>query len=253
VPGKPGAYVGLHQAGQVLFSNAYGFPASLLTTIVFVALVVPVSLLGGLALAVLAHRKLRGIRVYRTIFSSTVVTGVAVAALVFGTLMNPIVGLLPWLGITTHPPILENPTWALLGVAVVSMWQFLGLSFVIMTAGLQSVPDEILEAASTDGASSWSRFWRITVPLLSPTLFFGVVVGTIFALQSFGQIDILVPYANDPARLHVNVLVYNIVNQVTQTNDAGVAAVMAIALFAITLLLTLLQLRFLERRVTYAR
>jgi sn-glycerol 3-phosphate transport system permease protein len=122
-----------------------------------------------------------------------------------------------------------------------------------MTAGLQSVPDEILEAASTDGATPWSRFWRITVPLLSPTLFFGVVVGTIFALQSFGQIDILVPYANDPARLHVNVLVYNIVNQVTQDNDTGVAAVMAIALFAITLLLTLLQLRFLERRVTYAR
>lgn len=252
-PGRPATYVGLHQAGQVLFSNAYGFPTSLVTTFVFVLLVVPISLLGGLALAVLAHRKLRGIAVFRTIFSSSVVTGVAVAALVFGTLMNPVVGFLPWLGITTQPPILENTTWALVGVAVVSMWQFLGLSFIIMTAGLQSVPDEILEAASTDGASAWSRFWRITVPMLSPTLFFGLVVGTIFALQSFGQIDILVPYANDPARYHVNVLVYNIVNQFQSESDAGVAAVMAIALFAITLVLTLLQLRFLERRVTYAR
>lgn len=79
------------------------------------------------------------------------------------------------------------------------------------------------------------------------------MVGTIFAMQSFGQIDILVPAANDPARLHVNVLVYNIVNQINVSNDTGVAAVMAIALFALTLVVTLLQLRFLERRVTYAR
>lgn len=251
-PGLPSTYVGLHQVGQVLFSNADGFPASLLTSIVFVVMIVPASLLLGLALAVLAHRKLRGIAVFRMIFSSTVVTGVAVAALVFGTLMNPVVGLLPWLGISPQPSILQSPTWALPAVAAISVWQFLGLSFLIMTAGLQSVPDEILEAARIDGASSWTRFWRVTVPLLSPTLFFGLVVGTIFAFQTFGQIDILVPYANDPARLHVNVLIYNIVNQVNQNSNTGVAAVMAIALFALTLVLTLLQLRFLERRVHYA-
>jgi sn-glycerol 3-phosphate transport system permease protein len=222
------------------------------TTIVFVVLVVPVSTLGGLALAVAAHRKLKGIAVFRTIFSSTVVSSVAVASVVFGTLMNPVVGMLPWLGINPHPPLLENPTWALPSVALISIWQFLGLAFIIMTAGLQSVPDEVLEAARIDGASSWTRFWRVTVPMLSPTLFFAVVVGTIFAFQSFGAVDILIGYVN-AAHLHTNVLVYNIVNTVTQENNDGVAAIMSIALFVITLGLTLLQLRFLERRVHYGR
>jgi sn-glycerol 3-phosphate transport system permease protein len=253
VPGLPSRYVGLHQAGHVLFSNAYGFPGSLLTTIVFVVLVVPVSLLIGLGLAVAAHRRLRGIGVYRMIFSSTVVSSVAVAALVFGTLMNPVVGFLPWLGINPTPPLLQNPTWALPAVAVMTIWQFLGLSFIIMSAGLQSLPDEILEAARIDGASAWTRFWRITVPMLSPTIFFALVVGTIYAFQSFGQIDILIPFRNLPANLHVNVLIYNVVNTLTQENNTGVAAVMSIALFVLTLLVTLLQMRFLESRVHYGR
>jgi sn-glycerol 3-phosphate transport system permease protein len=250
VPGLPSHYVGLHQVGQVLTSSS--FLQSLVTTILFVLLVVPLSLLIGLALAVAANRRLRGMATYRMIFSSTVVSSVAVASLVFGTLMNPVIGLLPWLGINPQPPLLENTTWALPAVAAISVWQFVGLSFIIMSAGLQSVPEEVLEAAQIDGASAWSRFWRVTVPLLSPTIFFGVVVGTIFAFQAFGQIDILIGSQNAAFR-HVNVLVYNIVTTLTQENNSGVAAIMALALFLITLLLTLLQLRFLERRVHYAR
>ena len=227
------------------------FPQSLVTTLVFVVLVVPISLILGLALAVAAHRKLGGMAVYRMIFSSTVVSSVAVAAVVFGTLMNPVVGLLPWLGINPTPPALESTTWALPSVAVMTIWQFLGLSFIIMSAGLQSVPDEMLEAARIDGAGGWTRFWRMTVPMLSPTIFFGVVVGTIYAFQSFGAIDILIGIQN-AVRLHTNVLIYNIVNTLTQDNNPGAAAIMSIVLFLITLGLTLLQMRFLERRVTYA-
>ena len=249
VPGLPAHYVGLHQITQVLSSSS--FLESLSTTFIFVALIVPISLIAGLALAVVAHRKLRGMSVYRMIFSSTVVSSVAVAAVVFGTLMNPIVGLLPWLGINPTPPLLENTTWALPSVALMTIWQFLGLSFIIMSAGLQSVPEEVLEAARIDGATAWTRFWRVTVPMLSPTIFFGVVVGTIFAFQSFGQIDILIG-AQNAAYRHVDVLIYNIVNTLTQDNNPGAAAVMSIALFLITLVLTLLQLRFLERRVQYA-
>jgi sn-glycerol 3-phosphate transport system permease protein len=249
VPGLPSHYVGLHQVTQVLSSSS--FLESLSTTFIFVALIVPISLIAGLALAVVAHRKLRCMSVYRMIFSSTVVSSVAVAAVVFGTLMNPIVGLLPWLGINPTPPLLENTTWALPSVALMTIWQFLGLSFIIMSAGLQSVPEEVLEAARIDGATAWTRFWRVTVPMLSPTIFFGVVVGTIFAFQSFGQIDILIG-AQNAAYRHVDVLIYNIVNTLTQDNNPGAAAVMSIALFLITLVLTLLQLRFLERRVQYA-
>jgi sn-glycerol 3-phosphate transport system permease protein len=176
---------------------------------------------------------------------------VAVASVVFGTLMNPVVGLLPWLGIDPKPPLLENTTWALPAVAIITIWQFLGLSFIIMSAGLQSVPDELLEAAQIDGAGAWTRFWRMTVPLLSPTIFFALVVSTIYAFQSFGAVDILITYQN-AADLHANVLIYEIVNTLQMENNPGAAAIMATVLFLITLGLTLLQMRFLERRVHYA-
>lgn len=249
-PNLPSHYVGLHQVGQVLSSS--NFIESLVTTLLFVVLVVPAGLLVGLFLAVAAQRQLRGLAIYRVIFSSTVVTSVAVSALVFYSLMNPVVGLLPWLGINPHPSALQSTTWALPSVALMAVWQFIGLSFIIMSAGLQSVPEEVLEAARVDGASNWTVFWRVTVPLLSPTLFFGVVVATIYAFQTFGQIDILIGYQN-AAYEHVNVLIYNIYTTLTYSGNPGRAAVMSIALFLLTLLLTLLQLRFLERRVHYAR
>jgi ABC-type sugar transport system permease subunit len=250
VPGLPGHYVGLHQIGQTLTSTQ--FTQSLVTTIEFVLMVVPTGLILGLALAVAAHRKLKGMAIYRMIFSSTVVSSVAVASVVFGTLMDPVVGLLPWLGINPNPSILQSNTWALPAVALITVWQFLGLSFIIMSAGLQSVPDELLEAARIDGAGAWARFWRMTVPLLSPTIFFAVVVGTINAFQSFGAIDILIQFPN-AAREHTNVLIYNIVNTLIQENNPGQAAIMATALFLITLGLTIGQMRLLERRVQYAR
>ena len=250
VPGLPAHYVGLHQIWPTVSSTQ--FTQSLVTTVLFVLLVVPLSLLLGLALAVAAHRRLRGMAVYRVIFSSTVVSSVAVASVIFGTLLNPVVGLLPWLGINPTPPALESTTWALPAVAVITIWQFLGLSFIIMLAGLQSVPDELLEAARIDGAGPWARFWRMTVPLLSPTIFFGLVVSTIYAFQAFGAVDILIG-PQDTVRLHTNVLIYNIVNTLQIENNPGAAAIMATVLFLITLGLTLLQMRFLERRVNYAR
>jgi len=249
VPGLPAHYVGLHQIVPTLTSTQ--FTQSLVTTLIFVVLVVPLSLILGLVLAVAGHRRLKGIAIYRMIFSSTVVSSVAVASVVFGTLLNPVVGLLPWLGINPTPPALENTTWALPAVAVITIWQFLGLSFIIMSAGLQSVPDELLEAAQIDGAGAWTRFWRMTVPLLSPTIFFALVVSTIYAFQSFGAVDILIGYQN-AANLHANVLIYEIVNTLQMENNPGAAAIMATVLFLITLGLTLLQMRFLERRVHYA-
>ena len=230
-PGLPSHYVGLHQVSTVLGSTQ--FHQSLVSTLLFVAMLVPTGLIGGLLLAVVAHREMKGMAIYRTIFSSTVVTSVAVAAVVFGTLMDPVVGLLPWLGVNPHPAILQNPTWALPAVTLIAVWQFLGLSFIIMSAGLQSVPEEILEAARLDGAGSWTTFWRVTVPLLSPTLFFALVVGTIFAFQSFGQIDILIGYQN-AGFTHTNVLLYYIYQALSVSNDPGLAAVLSIALFAIS-------------------
>jgi len=247
-PGLPSKYVGFSQISKVLTSS--DFRNSLWVTILFALLTVPAGIFLGLVLAVLAHQKLRGVGIYRTIFSSTVATSVAVASVVFGTLMSPQVGLLPWLGINPSPAILSNPTLALPAVALTTIWQNLGLSFILMSAGLQAVPEDLLEAAQVDGAGSWTRFWRVTVPSLSPTIFFAAVIGSIYAFQTFGQIDLLTQGGPDNK---TNVLTYFIVTQLHQNQNPGYAAVLSIALFSITLVLTLLQLRFLERRVHYAR
>ncbi len=142
------------------------------------------------------------------------------------------------------------PSVALIAVAVTTIWQNLGLTFILMSAGLQAVPDELHEAAEVDGAGPWTRFWHVTLPLLSPTIFFAVVVGSIFAFQTFGQIDLLTQ--GGPLKT-TNVLTYFIYDQLQFAKNDGKAAVLAIALFCVTLLLTLVQIRFLERRVSYER
>ena len=248
-PGLPRRWVGLSQYRDVLTSHL--FTNSFKVTIEFVLLTVPLGIALGLGLAVLAHQRLRGIGIFRTIFSSTVITSVAVASLISLTLLNPQIGLLNyWLGRTGSLSPLDDPKWALVAVAGVTIWQNLGLSFIIMSAGLQGVPDELFEAARVDGAGSWSRFRNVTLPLLSPTLFFATVVGSILAFHSFGQIDLL---TEGGPQEHTNVLVYAIYRTVFKENNDGKAAVLAIALFAITLVLTLVQLRILERRVSYER
>ena len=250
-PGLPKRYVGFQQFSDILGSD--DFTNSLKVTLEFALLTVPAGIGLGLLLAVAGHRKLRGVGIYRTIFSSTVATSVAVAAVIFSMLFNPIVGLLPWLGIDPKPPVIENPDLALLAVAVVTIWQTLGLTFILLSAGLQGIPEELNEAAQVDGAGPTTRFWRITIPMLSPTLFFAFIVGTIPAFQSFGQIDILT--GGGPFK-RTNVLTYSIVSALSskdQAADSGRAAVLAIALFVITLGFTTVQMRTLERRVHYAR
>jgi sn-glycerol 3-phosphate transport system permease protein len=246
IPGER-TYVGFEQIADVLRSDY--LLSSLWTTVLFVLMTVPVGILLGLALAAAAHQRLRGIAIYRTIFSSTVATSVAVAAVIFGTLFNPVIGWLPWMGFSPDPPLLEDPTWALPAVAILTVWQNIGFAFIVMSAGLQTVPDEVLEAAQVDGARAWRRFWRVTVPMLSPTIFFATVVGTIIAFQTFGQIHLLTRGGPGDS---TNVLAYAVFNSLRVRNDPGEAAIIAIALFVVTLMVTVFQLRVLERRVHYA-
>jgi sn-glycerol 3-phosphate transport system permease protein len=248
-PNLPKRYVGFEQWSDVLTSS--DFTNSLKVTLLFALFTVPTGIVLGLLLAVVAHQRLRGITIYRTVFSSTVATSVAVASVIFFTLLNPQIGLLNYaFGREGALSPLDDPTWALPAVAAVTVWQNLGISFILMSAGLQAVPDELIEAARVDGAGAWSRFRNVTLPLLSPTLFFATVVGGILAFQAFGQIDLL---TQGGPQERTNVLVYAIYTAVFRNNDDGEGAVLAISLFVITLVLTLVQLRFLERRVQYER
>ncbi|MCU1373932.1 MAG: permease component of ABC-type sugar transporter [Actinomycetia bacterium] len=245
--GGLGRYVGPSQYWDVLSSAS--FRQSLGVTFKFAALTVPTGLALGLGLAVLGHQQLKGIGIYRTIFSSTVATSVAVASLMWLTLLNPSVGLINQaLDKLGHQPIifLQSPGWAMLSVAAATVWQNLGFTFVVISAGLQSVPDELLESARIDGAGPWRRFREITLPLLSPTLLFAFIVLSINAFQTFGQVDLL----THGGPLHsTELLVYQVFER--SSNDPSTAAVEAVVLFAIILVLTLVQLRVLERRVHY--
>jgi sn-glycerol 3-phosphate transport system permease protein len=234
-------YVGPSQFGDVLTGEQ--FTEGLRISASYVLYTVPLGIVLGVLLAVAANRHLKGIKVFQTIFSSTVATSVAVASVIFFVLLNPRIGYFRDIGFLS----LDDPDTALRGVALSSVWQNLGLTFVIVLAGLQAVPEEVQEAATLDGYGPVRRFFRVTLPLISPTLLFLVVVLVIFALQAFAQSDILT--AGGPLG-STETLVFKIFNRQSPA-DQGVGSVLAIGLFAVTLVVTLAQFLILERRVHY--
>lgn len=239
--GTSSRYVGFDQFRDVLTGT--DFTDGLWTTVRFVLLTVPLGLVLGVLLAVAANRRLRGIKIFHTIFSSTVASSVAVTSVVFLFLINPQIGYLGDVGFLS----LANPQTALRGVALSAVWENLGLTFIIVLAALQAIPDEINEAATLDGYSPARKLFKITLPLISPSLLFLTVVLVIFGFQAFGQIEILT--GGGPAG-STETLVYKIFNS-QQPLAQGRGAVMALGLFGVTFLVSLAQLALLERRVHY--
>jgi len=247
--GNQGDFVGVDQYRTVLTSES--FRHSLKVTLLFALYTVPPGILLGLALALLANQKLPGISIFRVMFSSTVATSVAVASLMWLTLLNPNIGLVNYFLVEAGQPRIEwllDPDWALPAVSATTVWLNLGLAFIVILAGLQTIPDELYESARVEGASGWRLFWHVTLPMLSPTLFFVSVVGTILAFQAFGQIHILTRGGPLDA---TEVIVYSIWEDAFERFNYGVASVQAVALFVLVLGLTVVQFRFLERRVFY--
>ncbi|HUP76163.1 MAG TPA: sugar ABC transporter permease [Acidimicrobiales bacterium] len=243
-------YVGLDQYREVLDSSQ--FHNSLEVTFTYVIISVPIALVLGLGLAVLANTQLRGMRLFRTIFSSTVASSVAVSALLWFVLLQPSIGVVnQFLKSIGREPVdlLNDPDRALFAVSATSVWQNLGIVFVTVIAGLQAMPEELHEAARVDGHGAWSRFRNVTVPMISPTLLFTTVVLTIRAFQTFGEIDLLTQGGPNE---RTNVLTYALYTTVYKERDPGGGAALAVVLFVIILLLTMVQFRFLERRVHYA-
>jgi sn-glycerol 3-phosphate transport system permease protein len=232
--------VGLRQYREELTSS--DFREGLWHSVQFVLYTVPAGLILGILLAVAAHRRLRGIKAFQAVFSSTLASSTAVTSVIFLYLLHPVVGVfrVDWL---------TNPDRAMFAVSLSSIWQNMGLSFIIVLAGLQNMPDEVMEAATLDGYGPVRRLVRITLPLISPVLMFLLVVLVIFGLQAFAQVDILT--GGGPAGV-TETLVFKI-NRLVRPDTIGIGAVYAVGLFFITLAVTAAQFVLLERRVHYAR
>ncbi|HEY7625749.1 MAG TPA: sugar ABC transporter permease [Ilumatobacteraceae bacterium] len=233
------------------------FQHSLANTGRLALMTVPVGLALGIGLAVLADKQIRGIGFFRTVFSSTVATSVAVASLVWFVLLQPEVGVLPDLlhGLIPslkQPGLLRDPGTALPAVALSSIWASLGFTFIVITAALQSIPRELYESALVDGAGGWMRFTNVTLPMLGPTILFTSVVLTTRAFQAYGEIALLTGGGPDPERPTQTVpyLIYG-QNSLVK-NDIGLKSSAAVLLFFVLLVLALVQFRGLDKRVHYA-
>jgi sn-glycerol 3-phosphate transport system permease protein len=232
------------------------FQHALANTARLALMTVPVGLALGIGLAVLADKHIRGIGFFRTVFSSTVATSVAVASLVWFVLLQPEVGVLPDLlhGIIPslkQPGLLRDPGTALPAVALSSIWASLGFTFIVMTAALQGIPRELYESAFVDGAGGWMRFSNVTLPMLGPTILFTSVVLTTRAFQAYAEIALLTGGGPDPQRPTQSVayLIYG-QNSLVK-NDIGLKSASAVLLFVVLLVLALVQFRGLDKRVHY--
>jgi ABC-type sugar transport system permease subunit len=232
------------------------FQHALANTARLAVMTVPVGLALGIGLAVLADKQIRGVGFFRTVFSSTVATSVAVASLVWFVLLQPEVGVLPDLlhGIIPsmkNPGLLRDPGTALPAVALSSIWASLGFTFIVITAALQSIPRELYESAFVDGAGGWMRFTNVTLPMLGPTILFTSVVLTTRAFQAYGEVALLTGGGPDPQRPTQTVpyLIYGRNSLVK--NDIGLKSTAAVLLFVVLLVLAFVQFRGLDKRVHY--
>ena len=242
-------FAGLDHFLELLTSPA--FRTGLLATTLFAVYTVPIGIALGLVLAVMLNQRLRGINVFRTMMSSTIAISAAVGALIWLLLLNPSLGLLNYIlslvGIP-GPDWLIQPTTAIIAVSMTTIWLTLGTNIIVLLAGLQGVPEEIYEAARLDGARGLRMFRSITMPMVSPSLFFLLVVDTISVLQAFTQIHLLTRGGPVDA---TRVLVYSIYQDAFQNFQFGYASAQAVILLLLVMALTLIQFRFVERRVHY--
>ncbi len=242
-------FAGLDHYLELLTSPT--FHTGLLATAIFALYTVPIGIALGLVLAVALNQRLRGINVFRTMMASTIAISAAVGALIWLLLFNPSLGLLNYVLSRVAiggPEWLIQPATAIIAVSITTIWLTLGTNIIVLLAGLQGVPEEIYEAARLDGARGLRMFTRITIPMVSPSLFFLLVVDTIGVLQAFTQIHLLT--RGGPVDT-TRVLVYGIYLDAFQNFQFGFASAQAVILFTLVLGLTLIQFRFVERRVHY--
>ena len=227
------------------------YRASFVTTAVFSSLVTLVSMGMALWLAVLADRLIKSSGTYRTLLIWPYAVAPAVAGVLWLFMFNTRVGLVSWylglLGYDWNHVLNGGEAMAL--VVVASSWGRISYNFLFFLAGLQSIPGSVIEAAAIDGARFWKRFWTIVFPLLSPTTFFLLVVNVVYAFfETFGVIHTIT--AGGPQQT-TTILVYKVFADGFVGQDLGSSAAQSVILLAIVGMLTIVQFKYIERRVHY--
>ena len=225
--------------------------ASFRITAVFSLLVAALGLSLSLLLAVFADRVVRGATLYKTLLICPYAVAAAVAAVLWVFLLNPTLGILTYVlhGLGVDWDYLLNPTHALILIVIAAVWKQISYNFLFFLAGLQSVPRSLIEAAAIDGAGPGRRFWTIIFPLLSPTAFFLLVINVVYAFfDTFAIVD--ASTHGGPVQA-TTILVLKVYQDGQQALDLGSSAAQSVVLMAIVIALTLIQFRFVERKVQY--
>lgn len=217
------------------------FRKVLWNTLYYSVVSVPLGIIMSLLLAVFLNQKLKFMRFYRAAFFMPVISSFVAVAVIWQWIYNPDFGLLnyflSWFGID-GPSWLTSSVWAMPAIILTSVWKNLGYNMLIFLAGLQGISESYYEAADIDGAKWYTKFWHITVPLLSPTTFFVTVTSIIGSFQVFDAVYLMTQ--GGPARA-TSVLVHYIYQTAFQYLDIGYASAMAYILFFLVLIVTLIQ------------
>jgi len=250
--GEAARFNGLGYYARVLGLDGTGrtdYLQSILTSFQFALLVVPPVILVALSLALLATAQVRGIQVFRTIFTSSIAISLASAGVIWALIYSPSTKATTWLVELLNlgtPGLLSSDATALPAVAVMTIWSGIGFNFIITLSGLQAIPVDLYESAAIDGANRIQSFRFITLPMLSPTLLFLFVINTIGSLQAFTQFFLLLPDRTPTVYVYETFLAF------WGDNRYGLASAMSIILFVILLILTSIQYGVLNRRVNYS-
>ncbi len=245
--GKGNKFVGLANYQKVLGDGEIW--QTLWNTVKYAIVEVPLSLVIALLLAVLLNKKLKGRDVFRTIFFLPMVVAPAAIAMVWKWLYNSNFGLINNI---FHIKVnwISDPKIAIYSIAAIGIWSVIGYNMVLFLAGLQEVPSDYYEAASLDGANGWHQLINITIPLISPTIFFVLVTRIIGAMQVFDLIYMMIDL-NNPAWKKTQSLVFLFYKYSFEQSKKGYGATVVVVLLAVILLLTIVQLIGQKKWVHY--
>jgi multiple sugar transport system permease protein len=241
----PIRYVGLDNWHSVLTDP--GFGNSLLVTLLFIAIVVPAQILLGLAAAAMLARELPGTGIFRALYVIPWICSPLAVAVLWRWILAPTDGAISTLA-GQRIEWLTDPTLALPVVSAVTVWTNVGYVALFFLAGILAIPPQIHAAARIDGANSWQRFWRITMPMLRPTFFFVSVTGVVSAAQVFDTVYALT--GGGPAG-RTDLVAHSIYAEAFGAAAIGRAAVMALVLFVILVGVTIVQHLYFRRRISY--